>query len=630
MRSARRGGLHRAFALCVAALAPFACAKIVGGDRYQIVEALEDVGNAGTCADGEFRCTGAALEICRDDRSGFRTAQVCATAELCCDEAAGDCARIGCKVPACAAGDYRCRGSELQLCNEGLTDWIRIDGCASPLQCNATLGRCTDTPCNAALPNPELQCSGPVLERCGTTEWTPESTCDSRSLCTPALSGGDCAPSGCLVVVENETQLSGYECANADLRRCNAGQTGFEYVETCVNAANCLAQLGIAAGALSTSEIAQLGCTTPACVAGSYRCDGATLRRCDPNRLSYTEQEECSSPSHCNASAGRCEAQPCVPGTRQCSANELLICTPQQTWMSEQVCGSGARCDVASQSCLDKVCDAAEYQCEGNLLQRCNVDGSGWIPVHTCETDELCNPATKRCDPPVCEPGRRCSRDGKLQVCKPGLDGWQDEQNCAALAVPPVAVDSLLVAGVCDPALGCLPAPTCTAGALRCNGQFLERCEGNTWRPRERCLTATLCDARGAGSCRPAACQPGEYRCVMAAAVPVVYEPGSDVLGLTLQQCNTSGTGFDTVLDCAGTYCDSIHGQCDLCDAYTTLCEGDTLKRCSADGQEKELEKYCSNGCIGVPVDAGAPPATGPGTMAAHCGEDIVASNGAN
>lgn len=635
MRSDRRRGFQRAFVLSVAALAALACAKIVGGDRYQIIERLEDAGDAGICAEGEFRCTGAALQICRDDLSGFRTAQVCATPELCCPEATGTCERIGCKVPECAAGDYRCREAILETCNDGLTGWIPIDDCTSPSQCNATLGRCTDAPCNPAPQNPDFQCNGPALEQCGSSGWSLQESCESRSLCTSTPPEPGCASNGCLVVVGTAMQPSGYECANADLRRCNAGRTGFEYVETCVNAANCIAQLGKASGTLLPGEIAELGCSAPVCIAGTYRCDEATLQRCDPNRLAYTEQEECSSPSHCNASLGRCEPQPCVPGTRQCSANELWLCTPEQTWTTERVCADGERCDALSPDCVDKVCDAAEYQCDGTLLQRCNVDGSGWIPVHACATSELCNAATKRCEPPVCEPGRRrCSRDGKHQVCKPGLDGWDDLQNCAALAVPPVAADSLLVAGVCDLSLGCLPAPTCTSGARRCNGQFLERCEGNTWHPQERCLTATLCDANGAGSCRAPTCQPGEYRCVMPAAVPVVYEPNSDVLGLTLEQCNTSGTGFETVLNCAGTYCDAVHGQCDLCDAYTTLCEGDTLKRCSADGQEKEVERYCSAGCLAnnVPAaDAGTPPAMGPAAPTAPaCAEDPMAPNGAN
>lgn len=624
MRPARRG-FRRIFALIVAALAALACAKIVGDDKFRVVASLRDAGDSGVCAPGEFLCTGAALQLCRDDASGFRTVQVCSTPELCCDEASGECARVGCRVPACAAGDYRCRGELLELCNDGLTDWTTVDTCTSAVQCNATLGRCTDTPCNAAPQNPDFQCNGPVLEQCGATQWNASPPCESPSLCSAEPTGRGCADNGCLVQGSEGFELSGFECNNADLRRCNDGQTGFEYVETCVNAANCIAHLGVAAGELSTVQLAGLGCTAPTCVAGTYICDGATLRRCGSDRLRYREQEECASPSHCNASLGRCEAQPCVPGSRQCSANELWVCAPDQTWTTERVCESRTRCDVAAQGCVEKVCESGEYQCEGSLLERCNVDGSGWIPVNTCASSELCSAATKRCEPPVCEPAqRRCSREGVLQVCRPGLDGWQDEQNCPAVAVPPVALDSPLVASTCNPVTGCQTAPGCTPGTRRCNGQFLERCEENRWRPQQRCLTAALCDPSGTGSCGAAACQPGEYRCVMLGAVPVVFEPDTDVQGLTLERCNTGGTGFVVVKECAGTYCDAIHGQCDICDAYETLCEGDVLKRCSADGQEKELEKLCLEGCA-ARGDAGVVPATSP----VACREDPVDSNAA-
>jgi hypothetical protein len=45
-------------------------------------------------------------------------------------------------------------------------------------------------------------------------------------------------------------------------------------------------------------------------------------------------------------------------------------------------------------------------------------------------------------------------------------------------------------------------------------------------------------------------------------------------------------------------FCDSTHGQCDMCDPYEALCSGGTLYRCSADGQEAELEKVCPLGCV--------------------------------
>jgi hypothetical protein len=105
---------------------------------------------------------------------------------------------------------------------------------------------------------------------------------------------------------------------------------------------------------------------------------------------------------------------------------------------------------------------------------------------------------------------------------------------------------------------------------------------------------------------------------------PLVLEPDSEVLGLILERCNTGGTAFERVEQCAGEYCDAIHGQCDMCDAYETLCDGDVLRRCSADGQEAELDALCARGCTESPPDAG-----GDSTGQAACVGMAMDANGA-
>jgi hypothetical protein len=71
------------------------------------------------------------------------------------------------------------------------------------------------------------------------------------------------------------------------------------------------------------------------------------------------------------------------------------------------------------------------------------------------------------------------------------------------------------------------------------------------------------------------------------------------MLGLTLQVCNSAGDGFSNVRDCpADNLCDARHGQCDLCEALAPLCFQSSLYLCSADGQERELEKACKGGCV--------------------------------
>jgi hypothetical protein len=396
--------------------------------------------------------------------------------------------------------------------------------------------------------------------------------------------------------------------------RCNDAQTGFQYVETCVNAINCNGLIGVGdpyTPFLAASDLLQLGCQAPFCTPGRYECQGSDLMRCNTDRTAYSILEAaCGTPGQCNASAGRCEPVPCEPGNRQCSGRNYQICTPEQTWQNvSPPCSSAAQCNPEL-GCEVALCEVSEYRCDGALLQRCNINGNGWVSVHTCETTDLCNAAAKRCDRPVCAEGeRRCSREAKLEQCSPGHDAWLPVSDCAALATPSLTASSTGVSGVCDLTSGgqCHPQPMCGAGTRRCNGQFLERCEGNAWRPEARCATAALCNPSGAGGCNAPTCDPGGHRCVSSEADAIAAEPGVSTRGLTLQICNAAGSGFETVAVCADMFCDSTHGQCDMCDPYEAQCSGDTLYRCSADGQEAELEKACTLGCVsaGASSEAG-------------------------
>lgn len=569
-----------------ALLGAAACAQILGDDGVILTPVT-----GGLCAQGELECQGEALRECREDGLGFRTAEVCSTPELCCSEIGPSCPQTGCLEPACAPGDFRCQGAELLTCNEAQTGWDRIDVCATAAQCNASRGRCTEQPCVSTVGSNELQCNGALVEACTPGGWQPRETCDSHALCNDEPPGS-CTASGCEGAIATGTQAR--RCANEDLLRCNDHRTGFVHVETCATPANCITELG--------------RCVEPACIPGTHRCDGELLRRCDSNRTRYGQVDEvCASPSHCNASEGRCQPEACTPGQHQCSGSDLMRCDPERNWELVTSCPRSTRCDAAAAACTPRTCQSGDHRCDDNVLSRCNAAGTGWVPVHECATRELCDPFAKRCDAPVCELGqRRCSRDGKLQICSPGRERWIDERDCRAEAMPPLDPQDLVIAGLCDAVAGtCLPQPTCQLGTLRCNGQFLEQCEGNTWRPRERCATPGLCDPSGSGRCIAPTCEPRQYRCVTPEGAVVEQSRDEPAPGLLLQACNDAGTAFEPVGDCGEGYCDALHGQCDVCPPFRMLCTGDTLERCSADGQEREFERRCPSGC-GTAADAGA------------------------
>ena len=589
-----------------------ACAQVLDTEGIQIVGGpppkmvIADASPTPACAPQQLRCEGSALEICRADRTGFRTARVCSTPELCCDDPS-KCTTPGCQPPACTVGDFRCDGPLLSACNEGKTGWTPISTCASAARCNAKLGGCEEAPCSATTP--DFQCSNGLLQRCLGTGWSSGEQCATRALCDDSSPSPACRSTGCVDVrgANSANVTTPFLCNNGDLQRCNDDQTEFEFVETCLNLLHCndLRQVvgDPRAADLPLADLEQLGCTAPACTPGKFACDGSKLLRCNVYRTGYALDQDCGSPGRCNASTGSCSAVDCVPGTMQCSGAELQICTPARAWQTTKTCAGAAQCDpTGTGSCRAPVCEVTEYRCNGSSLERCNIDGTGWITVQSCPTEALCDAAAKRCDPPRCNAGQqRCSPDGKLERCGPGRDAWQVVQDCRELAQLAASAPPEQISGSCDPTGEgrCNSPPRCAEGALRCNGQYLERCRGNGWQPQQWCATSSLCDASGAGSCRPPLCKPGEYRCVTLGATTVVAMQGDSTQGLTLQVCNSAGDGFSNVRDCPGdNFCDARHGQCDLCEQLNPLCFGSSLYLCSADGQERELEKACKAGCV--------------------------------
>jgi hypothetical protein len=602
-------GLRACLMAALAALALHACGQILNTEGIEIVRVPEDAGSGGgggstglaPCDLGEFRCQGAALQLCEDPGT-FRTVRVCSSERLCCASPELCAGQPGCLAPACSEGERRCRGDVLEACNELQTGFVEIDRCPSALHCNASLGRCTDQPCNSAAR--EFQCSGSSLEEClpDRDQWTLAESCVTNGLCS-AIAPAGCAQQGCRIGGTGSLP-SPYQCVSGNLMRCNDDQTDWEFVETCLNTANCNALIEPLMGdpraaAMTTDQLSKLGCSPPDCAPGRYRCVGNQLFLCGVNRTGYLELSAvCESARQCDANLGRCLDQPCIEGQRQCSGDEYQECTAGG-WRLLELCASGAPCDPQN-GCQPAVCQPNEYRCDGVELLRCNVERTGWIPVKTCDSAALCDVDAKRCDTPACLPGaRRCGAFGQLEGCRGDLAGWELLLDCAVRAGVPRGPNA---SSLCDPSGDgqCLPTQTCNNAALRCNGAELEQCRDNAWRPYARCETAAQCNLSREQPCLEPVCQPGSFRCVGPGNPPVPAAPETPRQGLALEVCNPAGTGFDAVRQCATLeVCDDAHGQCDICDAARPItCAGNNLRVCTADGQENTLYKACAQGCV--------------------------------
>lgn len=606
-------------------LAMIGCQQTLGEVDIEgvVASSRPDAGMAGAaaapelgCAEGEFECAGAALRLCDGDPLAFRTVLVCSHPAL-CDAAGGRC-----RTPTCLPGSYECLTTNsmtaLRFCQESGDSWRSVATCQSEAHCNASLGRCTDEPCAAEV---DAQCNARELQVCGDSGWVTQEFCRAPALCDPVSRA--CKLSGCRVGEE----LFPFRCDGPEFQSCSDDETGFEFVETCTNDLSCDYLFDdpdvigtVRVGELPVEKLQRLGCEPPSCTPGRWACRQATVARCGVNRRGYVaDAQTCPSPGHCDARRGSCSAEPCEDDATQCSGSEWQTCETG-AWIARQDCGMASLCDH-DRGCQSPTCRAGDYDCEGSTLRRCNIDGTGWVDVQVCATEQLCDAPAKRCYPPVCGPGDRwCDPNGAWKSCDPGRDGWTTRTDCSRTTAAQ-EIPQALWSGLCDPMRGCLEEAQCETDSFRCNGAGLERCQtliigsgsnesrGNAWLPFSDCQTAELCDA--AGRCIPPACQAGEARCV---ATTESTDAGTreGTTGSRLEVCDSAQLGFELKQACSeDEWCDAEHQQCDRCQAFESVCLGDRLHTCSADGLELEFERVCAGGCGPVGQSFGCLPVGG-------------------
>jgi hypothetical protein len=208
---------------------------------------------------------------------------------------------------------------------------------------------------------------------------TPRATCKSEQHCQLARTTGVCPE--CL-------PMQDHQCAAAALQVCNASGDGWTDMKTCATAALCDAKAA--------------ACNDAACAAGSVRCTGDTLERCNADRTAYEKLDTCAA-GMCDAQGGECNM--CVPSTSRCDGNTKLTCTSDGKTTSKTACPS--RCTGAGEcvECVDaKDCVAPMNECNaascgsgnrcgeapkpsGTTCSRGRCDGAGSCK---CQTDANC------------------------------------------------------------------------------------------------------------------------------------------------------------------------------------------------------------------------------------------------
>jgi hypothetical protein len=465
------------------------------------------------CEPDQYRCTNELLERCNDARTGFITVEICASAAE-CNSTARHCGP-------CTAGEYQCRGAELEHCDASI--WTHVDTCAAPEACSIDSdrrsGSCATTVCDAG----RHDCQEGRLVRCapGHDHYDGVASCASLELCDPAFadeladsgSRGACRPPLC---APNE-----WSCEGATLRRCAIDLTDWDVVSTCDSPNLC--------------SVTQAACAP--CNPGDTECNGAELRRCDASG-SWVPVKTCDAAALCDAVTGSCHAADCgEPGSLSCGRGGypvLEVCSNDHTFTVVEACATVELCSVSAGRCLTPACEGGATRCVGQELQSCSRDRTRWETTTTCAESEVCDPKDGCLPGPCAENAVRCN-DLSFERCVSGR--FLEAERCET----PELCST-------EPA-GC-SAAACSPGQFDCQGRVLMKCtpgrDGFT--EVRTCPQGTMCDETPprVPDCR--ACTPNAYECME-----------NDLL-----RCSTDGLTREAVRTCP-TRCDAS-GTSPLCD----------------------------------------------------------------
>ena len=384
------------------------------------------------------------------------------------------------------------------------------------------------------------------------------------------------------------------------------------------------------------------------CDPDEFRCTGAALETCAPDRQAFVLVQACATPAECNLNARAC--RPCAAGELMCRGNVLERCQ-DGAWVADATCESAELCQVAadrrSGSCRTPACDPpGALRCDGAKLERCAEGRDRWEPLALCATPELCDPAAASqaqatgqppaCRTPACEGGGFSCNGATLQQCGPGRERFVDVAACGAPELCSAARESC---GACtpgevecngrelrrcgeaalwEPVAVCASTAHCNAGAARCEQPqcsepgrmrcsvdlpLLEECSDElTWKQRAVCANAALCSAE-AGRCLPPACSVGETRC----------------RGYAYQRCSDDRTRFVDVETCsASEICDVARGCAPgPCEDGSVRCNGARLERCAGGAYRPEL--VCATAALCDPAAGCQEPVCGGALPAFEC-----------
>ena len=296
-------------------------------DGPQFCDPVAGKCNPVECEAGDKRCNGAQIEVCLEDRTGFRPeGDPCLTPQLCNDS---DPSSVRCDPPKCAVNQFSCFGTaQLQTCNAGRTGFQPVGAtCLRPDLCSEVRGRC-----DFCFPGRQ-ECT-PLLDASRVCSLTgnffgPETPCPL----------GCNSPTGQCITCA----IGSYRCNGGIIARCNDGRSF-----TPLNRAN--------------------------------DCSGPTQFSC--STFGQLTQTGCGA-NGCNTTRGLCNE--CAGTQRVCSGASSFRQCSGGTLGATQACGDGLACSGAG-NCG---CNPGTPRCNGDSLEFCNGVGTGFVDGDRCQDDVL-------------------------------------------------------------------------------------------------------------------------------------------------------------------------------------------------------------------------------------------------
>src|SRR5262245_52127194 len=179
------------------------------------------------CTDGDHRCAGGNLELCRGTRWVPATPTCAAQGAQCFDP--GDPGGTDAYCGTCLKGAQRCTATTpavRQTCPDGI--WTDAETCDATFGCRDPDGPDAPAAYCAACTDGDKRCT-PGLETCNAGQWSAPEDCTATvgwSCFDPEPAGGNDAYCGLC--------LKGSVICQGDNRaQCNASGTGYSVVETC-------------------------------------------------------------------------------------------------------------------------------------------------------------------------------------------------------------------------------------------------------------------------------------------------------------------------------------------------------------------------------------------------------------